>query len=356
MKKIVLLFTILILLILPVAGEAVVCNGLQNGLNLCYPTFPGAPDINLEANRTLGGIIAWVYTLVIGISGLAAFVMIVWGGVQWMTSAGSPTRTSDAKDRIQKALLGLLLVLSSFLILQVINPELTTLHIAGLETIECPRNELGECMDFELNPPEAGSSGAPAAGTQFQCTGPANSFLFASSQEKIKQAAMDICRTNGGITPTYLVIHDYLSRGGPEKCTAKDVEAVRAELSSSCGPTAGETTTSGDGTTLIINEYTIPQSLCHYYPFPGPGAAGNIFTSSMVKHTISYLPQEGISKPSELFDEIKDNTSALIEDCREQNNNKSYCLLQDNTTPIGGFTPDQELALAKFCYDLLPEF
>jgi len=119
------IFVLLLLaLITPVIADAV-------NLNLTYPTFPGAPDINKEENQSLSGIVAWLYSLIVGISGLAAFVMIVWGGVQYMTSAGNPTKTSDAKDKIKMALLGLLLVLASFLILQVINPELTFLRNPG---------------------------------------------------------------------------------------------------------------------------------------------------------------------------------------------------------------------------------
>jgi hypothetical protein len=94
-------------------------------LNLQYPKFPGAPDINTQQDLT--SIVAWLYVFIVGISGLAAFVMIVWGGVQWMSSQGNPTATGDAKDKIKMALLGLLLVLSSFIILQIINPELTLL-------------------------------------------------------------------------------------------------------------------------------------------------------------------------------------------------------------------------------------
>lgn len=94
-------------------------------LNLDYPQFPGGLDINTDQN--LDQIVAWLYTFIVLISGLAAFIMIVWGGVQWLTSQGNPTATGDAKDKIQKALLGLLLVLISFLILQIINPELTIL-------------------------------------------------------------------------------------------------------------------------------------------------------------------------------------------------------------------------------------
>lgn len=113
------LFFLLLLLMTPTATGAI-------SLNLDYPTLPGGLDINDRQGLT--DIIAWLYVFLVGISGLAAFIMIVWGGVQWMSSQGNPTATSDAKDRIKMALLGLLLVLASFLILQIINPELTLLR------------------------------------------------------------------------------------------------------------------------------------------------------------------------------------------------------------------------------------
>jgi hypothetical protein len=94
-------------------------------LNLTYPRLPGG--FKLEDATNLPDLVAWLYTFFVMISGLAAFVMIVWGGVQWMSSQGNPTATGDAKDKIKMALLGLLLVLSSFIILQIINPELTLL-------------------------------------------------------------------------------------------------------------------------------------------------------------------------------------------------------------------------------------
>lgn len=94
-------------------------------LNLSYPKFGG---IDLENNPGLQGIVLWIYIFMIGIAGLAAFLMIVWGGIQWLSSAGNPAQIGDAKDKIQKALLGLLLILSSVLILNLINPELTNLQ------------------------------------------------------------------------------------------------------------------------------------------------------------------------------------------------------------------------------------
>lgn len=126
------LILILALVIAPSLVFAVPCNGIpNNNLNLCYPSFgknsDGTPR-TLQLSTDLPSLIAWFYYAIVGLSGFAAFIMIVYGGIMWMTSAGNPSKITDARDRIEKALLGLLLVLASFLILQIINPEFTILH------------------------------------------------------------------------------------------------------------------------------------------------------------------------------------------------------------------------------------
>ena len=98
-------------------------------LNLNYPQFPNGPDLTTEQGQQLPALIAYFYYMAIGIAGFLAFIMIVWGGVQWLVSAGNPTQISEAKDRIKSALLGVVLILASFIILQIINPDLTVLKI-----------------------------------------------------------------------------------------------------------------------------------------------------------------------------------------------------------------------------------
>jgi len=98
-------------------------------LNLEYPEIAG---LDLNVHQDLNQIVAWFYYFIISIAGIAVFIMLIWGGFQWLTSAGSPAKISDAKDRIFSAFLGLLIILASFLILQVINPELTTLNLPQL--------------------------------------------------------------------------------------------------------------------------------------------------------------------------------------------------------------------------------
>src|SRR3989338_3431598 len=124
-----LFYFIFLLLSVPIVSEATLCNGVENGLNLCYPRFGG---FSITSGSDILQIIAWAYALIVGISGFAAFVMLVWGGIQWLGSSVNPTAAADAKDRIKNALLGLLLVLASFLILQIINPDLRIISLPSL--------------------------------------------------------------------------------------------------------------------------------------------------------------------------------------------------------------------------------
>ena len=115
-------------------------------LNLDYPKF-GPFDLNV--NQSLPEIIGFFYYFIVGISGLAAFVMLVWGGVQWLTSGAIPSQAGEARDKIKNAIIGLLLVLASFLVIQVINPELT---IIGGDVLVDPCSDPANAAKCTLKP------------------------------------------------------------------------------------------------------------------------------------------------------------------------------------------------------------
>lgn len=117
LKRHICLISIVLGLLFPITPLAAI------SLNLDYPEFGG---FDLNRDQDLNQIIAWLYYFIVGISGIAAFFMLVLGGFEWLSSAGDPGKIKDARDRITSAILGLLLILSSYLILQVINPELIT--------------------------------------------------------------------------------------------------------------------------------------------------------------------------------------------------------------------------------------
>lgn len=123
MKKNLFTIILLISLLLPTISLA---------LELQYPELgPEGNKIRIELGMDLNKLVAWFYYFVVGIAGFAAFIMLIWGGFDWLTSAGSPSKITEAKDKISSAFTGLLLILASYLILQVINPELTTLNLPG---------------------------------------------------------------------------------------------------------------------------------------------------------------------------------------------------------------------------------
>jgi hypothetical protein len=68
-----------------------------------------------------------LYSFLFGIAGVLAMGLIIYSGFQWVTAGGNHSNISQAKARISNAILGLIILLSSWVILQTINPNLTKL-------------------------------------------------------------------------------------------------------------------------------------------------------------------------------------------------------------------------------------
>ncbi|GAI49317.1 unnamed protein product, partial [marine sediment metagenome] len=66
----------------------------------------------------------YVFTFAIIIAGLLAFGALIYGGIRYLTSAGDPTKMADARAQVTAGILGLIILLSSYLILNTINPQL----------------------------------------------------------------------------------------------------------------------------------------------------------------------------------------------------------------------------------------
>lgn len=132
-KKVRLIFTILVAAVLITFVFSLVSSVFAQATELIYPDIskdnPNGPQPPNEV-RTLPNFIRYLFNFGIAIAGLAAFVSFVYGGVRYVTSAGNPGGISDAKDQIKASLLGLVLLLGSWLLLTTINPQLVILQIA----------------------------------------------------------------------------------------------------------------------------------------------------------------------------------------------------------------------------------
>ena len=69
-----------------------------------------------------------LYMVAVGLAGLAAVIMIVIGAVYFTTSGGNPSKQKEGKEYITSAILGLLLLLGAFILLNTINPQLVKLE------------------------------------------------------------------------------------------------------------------------------------------------------------------------------------------------------------------------------------
>ncbi|MDQ5961470.1 MAG: hypothetical protein QG581_391 [Patescibacteria group bacterium] len=93
--------------------------------------IPGVDGTNLN----LAAYLSAIYKLAIWIVGLCALFMFLIGAFMYMLSAANTSKMGSAKEIMQDALIGLVLALTSYLILYVINPDLVNLK---LPTVSMP--------------------------------------------------------------------------------------------------------------------------------------------------------------------------------------------------------------------------
>jgi lysophospholipase L1-like esterase len=84
----------------------------------------------------IGEYIAAMYKYAIGITGVLAGIMIVIAGLIWLTAGGSAERVSTAKSFIEGALVGLVIALTSYVLLYAINPTLTGFDALKVKFVE----------------------------------------------------------------------------------------------------------------------------------------------------------------------------------------------------------------------------
>ncbi|MFH1170346.1 MAG: pilin [Candidatus Vogelbacteria bacterium] len=96
------------------------CVSNQNGVCLLQPDI----GVGLSAQESsLGNYLSILFKTLIGLAGGIAVLLIVVGGLQYILSE-VPGVKSSGKERISNALIGLILALSAWLILNTINPDL----------------------------------------------------------------------------------------------------------------------------------------------------------------------------------------------------------------------------------------
>jgi hypothetical protein len=126
-KKLPFLFLIIFLLL----TTSSFCFSADETLELSYPIIGGQ---TLTTQTLLPDFVKYIFNLVIGISGLIAFGILIYAGIEMLTSVGDSGKMNEAKNRISSAFLGLIILLCSYIILSTINPDLITITMPEINS------------------------------------------------------------------------------------------------------------------------------------------------------------------------------------------------------------------------------
>jgi hypothetical protein len=130
-------------------------------LEIEYPGIPFYPALN--SNSTLPQFIAYWFGLGIYIAMAIALISFVIGaiGIVIASASGDPSKRGEAIDRIKGSILGLVLLLSSFLILRTINHALVSPSLTSLG--EVPGVFYTNGTDYKSSPiSESNTANIPA--------------------------------------------------------------------------------------------------------------------------------------------------------------------------------------------------
>ena len=102
----------------------------QVKLETALPNLPNAPASS--ASSGLPGYINYLFIFGLSLITVLALGQMMFGGIKYILAAGNVVKVENAKDTIQQALLGLGLLLVSYLLLRTINPDLVNLKNPNL--------------------------------------------------------------------------------------------------------------------------------------------------------------------------------------------------------------------------------
>lgn len=103
-------------------------------LEISYPEIPGAETPQIFMQKIKDGLIdpsqamplyvLYFYILTVIVSGILAFGSVVYGVIRYLVSGGAVSQMIAAKEQIADAIIGLLIILSSYVIMTTIDPKM----------------------------------------------------------------------------------------------------------------------------------------------------------------------------------------------------------------------------------------
>jgi len=252
-KKIILGIAILFVVFTEIFVPIHSVRAEDTGTSLEYTVLaplPGTADcVGIECKTTLQKYLPGIFKLAVAISAIFAVLMIVIGGFQYI-STDAIQKKSEGKERIKNAIFGLILVISSWLILNTINPDLLNLrlNIKSVSTSPTTNGEQsGTLLEVTQSAVDSLKEACPNCVSITSTTGGQHSVNSAH----YKGLAVDIA-SNTNLT-------QYLtgSVSNPQPCTriSKNLDGINATfLWEPKGTTCGTVQSDGDHWHMSVNQ------------------------------------------------------------------------------------------------------
>lgn len=159
-----------------------------------YQPLTGLPGATEPNQLNLAGYVNALFLISISVGGMLAVLRIAFAGFQYMTS-GLISSKEKAKEDITGALLGLGILLASFVVLYTINPNLVNLNVL--------QNAPGVTLEnVPTNPTNTGGGGNSGGSNErvSECPG--------SNYDSAHQACVAQCERTGGTITENFWTHD----------------------------------------------------------------------------------------------------------------------------------------------------
>ena len=97
-----------------------------------YEDLEGVEGMPDKGFTSLREVITWGMTVIMIGASVVCLALLIMGGIQWITSGGDKSGIESARNRIIYALIGLVIIFSSFLIIRTVG------NFFGVELLGLP--------------------------------------------------------------------------------------------------------------------------------------------------------------------------------------------------------------------------
>jgi len=104
----------------------------KRGLEVKYPPING---IEITTSTTISEYAVYFFSLAMIVGTILAFAILIYGGFRYVTSVGNPEAMNDAKKWIWESILGLMLLLSAWFVIGIINKGILIPNVPDVKAL-----------------------------------------------------------------------------------------------------------------------------------------------------------------------------------------------------------------------------